>query len=56
MTCYIVFYYHGEVVCGLWKDGADRADCLMNAEWALICSDIDYDNFLITREVYNEIY
>ena len=58
LTCYILFYYKGKPVCGCWREGKDREECAEKAEWALICNypNVDYDDFTITREVYNEVY
>ena len=34
---FVVFYYKGKKICSCWKEGKDKEDAVMNAEWALAC-------------------
>lgn len=48
----IMFYYKGKKVCSCWKEGKDKEDAVMNAEWALVCKypDVLFDEVSVCEE------
>lgn len=49
MKCYILFEKNDNPICGCWKSGASKYECVINAEFALMCRypNIEYDNVIV---------
>lgn len=41
----VVFYNKGKKICSCWKDGKNKEDAMLKAEFSLMCkySNVEYD-------------
>lgn len=52
MKAYVVFYESEKPICGTWVDGKSACECLVNAEFKIMCHypNVAYNDICVVKK------
>lgn len=58
MKAYVVFYESKKPICGTWVDGKSECDCLVNAEFKIMCHypNVAYNDICVVKKCEEWFY